>query len=67
MKLSVEYTAAERRLIGGQAAGKTVRSLEWSESDDGGDGYWVMTFTDDTEICFSRMMAELARNGIAGA
>lgn len=49
------YTAEQRRQIAAQAAGKTVASLEW-EDDEG--GYWVMTFTDGSEISF-RFMAEL--------
>jgi hypothetical protein len=39
-----------------QAKGKTIASLEW---DDEGD-YWVMTFTDGSEICWAETMAERA-------
>ena len=52
------YSAEQRRQIAEQAAGKTVESLEWSAEPDGSDGYWVMTFTHGSEICF-RFMAEL--------
>lgn len=41
------------------AKGKTIESLEWSEEPDGGDGYWVMTFTDGSEITWSLSMAEV--------
>lgn len=51
----MEYTTEQRRQIIADAAGKTVESLEW-EPDQG--GYWVMTFTDGSEISF-RFMAEL--------
>jgi hypothetical protein len=59
----VNWTAEQREQIGAMAAGKTVRSLEWSEPDrnspfDEIGPYWVMTFTDETELCF-RLMSEL--------
>lgn len=38
--------------------GKTIKSMEWC-SDDGFGGYWVITFTDDSEISFNRLMAEV--------
>jgi hypothetical protein len=38
--------------------GKTVDSLVWQPPQDGDDGYWVLNFTDDSEICFNRLMAE---------
>jgi hypothetical protein len=41
--------------ISAETKGKTVRSLEWSESDndtDGVGGYWVITFTDGSVIAF---------------
>lgn len=37
-----------------EAKGKIIKSLEYVEEDH----YWVMTFTDETEICF-RFMAEI--------
>lgn len=39
--------------------GKIVESMEWSPSDGNGGGYWVITFSDSSEICFNRMMAEV--------
>lgn len=51
------YTQEQRGQITAQATGKTVESLEWE--DDAG-GYWVMTFTDGSEMSF-RFMAELVR------
>jgi hypothetical protein len=42
----------------GQSSGKIVVSLEYDHGIGNDDGYWVMTFTDGTEITF-RFMAEL--------
>jgi hypothetical protein len=53
----MKYTPAQRKQIGEEAAEKQVESLEYE--DGPGAGYWVMTFTDGTEISF-RFMAELA-------
>ena len=53
----MEYTPAQRKKIGEDAAGKTVETLEYE--DGPGAGYWVMTFTGGSEISF-RFMAELA-------
>ena len=50
----MEYTDEQRKLIGQEAVGKTVESLEWDDVDRN----WVITFTDETEFCF-RFMAEL--------
>lgn len=52
MSMSEEAKASTCEAI----KGKTVASMVWEP--DGG-GYWVMTFTDDSEICFNRMMGEL--------
>jgi hypothetical protein len=52
----MRYEPAMRQQISADARGRTIRSLEW---DDPG-GYWVMTFTDGSEITF-RFMAELVR------
>lgn len=52
----MRFTEQQRRQIAEGAAGKTVESLQWEEEPD---GYWVMTFTDGTEISF-RFMAELS-------
>lgn len=49
---------AWRQAVSDGAMGKVIASLEWSAGEDGEDGYWVMTFTDGTEICFDRTMAE---------
>lgn len=54
----MEYTAEQRRQISGQSSGKIVVSLEYDHGIGNDDGYWVMTFTDGTEITF-RFMAEL--------
>jgi len=63
----IRYTEEQREQISAQAAGKTVESLAfeppaWTPgevhfADD--TGYWVMTFTDGSEISF-RFMAEMA-------
>jgi hypothetical protein len=52
------YTQEQRERLSREAAGKTVESLEWSPPDASGGGYWVMTFTDGSEVSF-RLMAEL--------
>ena len=49
----MKWTAEQRQQISDQAAGKVVESLDYE------DDYWVMTFTDGSEISF-RFMAELA-------
>ena len=48
------YTDEMRTRMAEDVKGKVVKSLEWDKED----GYWVMEFTDGTELCF-RMMAEL--------
>lgn len=40
-------------------AGKTVASMALSPEDSSGPSYWVVTFTDGSEICFDRLMAEV--------
>jgi hypothetical protein len=54
----VTYTKEQRESLSREAAGKVIKSLEWSAEPDGSDGYWVMTFDDDSEISF-RLMVEL--------
>jgi len=56
--MAIKYTAQQRQQIIDEANGKTIKTLEWSSDEDGSNGYWVMTFTDDSEISF-RLMAEL--------
>ena len=46
-----------REAVTRNAAGKTVADLAFDEDGD----YWVLSFTDGTEICFNRTMAEYAR------
>jgi len=48
------YTNEQRQIISEEAKGKTVNSMEWDDVDN----YWVITFTDESEICV-RLMAEL--------
>ena len=48
------YTDEMKKRISDDAKGKIVESLKWDEVDK----YWVMTFTDGSEICV-RFMAEL--------
>lgn len=50
----MSYTPEMRRLISEEIKGKTVESLEWTDSNG---GYWTMTFTDGSEISF-RFMTE---------
>lgn len=50
-----DVTRARLRLLLGEGAkGKTIESLTWDEEG----GYWVMKFTDGTETCWNRNMAE---------
>ena len=51
---AMEYTEDQRQNIIAESAGKVTDSLEW----DSVGKYWVMTFTDGTEVCF-RFMSEL--------
>lgn len=48
------YTEEQRKQIAKAAKGRKVRSLEFETEGQ----YWVMTFTDESEISF-RFMAEL--------
>jgi len=50
------WSDEQRRRISEEARGKTVESLEYEP----GGAYWVMTFTDGSEISF-RFMAEMVR------
>ena len=50
----MKYTAAMIAEIEAAATGKVVESLVHDEVGD----YWVMTFTDGSELCF-RLMSEL--------
>jgi hypothetical protein len=63
--MTVKFTPKQRADISADAKGKVIESLEWEESDpsnpaDLESGYWVMTFTDGSEMSF-RFMAELFR------
>lgn len=60
----MQYTEAQRRRVSEDAKGKTIESMEWEPEGPGG-GYWVMTFTDGSEISV-RLMAELANPGGGG-
>lgn len=44
-----------RAAVSADAKGKFITALDWCE-DMG--GYWVMQFSDETQICFHRTMAE---------
>lgn len=48
------YTEEQRKQISATAEGKTIRSMEWDDVDK----YWVITFTDESEITV-RLMSEL--------
>lgn len=54
----IKYTEEMRERIARDAVGKTVGSLEYEDGDVDSGPYWVMVFTDGTEIAF-RFMAEL--------
>lgn len=49
----MKYTPAQRERISQESKGKVIESFEWDDVDH----YWVMTFTDGTEMCV-RLMAE---------
>jgi hypothetical protein len=55
--MTFRYTDEQRAKIAAEARGKMIDLLQW-EPDGPGGGYWVCTFTDETEISF-RLMAEL--------
>lgn len=54
------YTDEERAHIGAEAKGRVIEQFYWSAPaiDDEVGGYWVMEFTDGTEMAV-RLMAEL--------
>lgn len=63
----MQYDQKQREQISAEAKGKTVQTLEWSEEKNDGEGvggYWVITFTDGSEISF-RLMAELVNSWTA--
>ena len=49
-----QYTKEQRDTIHKEAIGKKVTDLEWDDEDK----YWVMTFDDNSEICF-RFLSEI--------
>jgi hypothetical protein len=58
-KEAIAYTNEQREMISKQAKGKIIESMEWE-----GD-YWVITFTDGSEISL-RLMAELEQDKALG-
>lgn len=52
-----QQLATWRERVSADAIGKRIKTLEWCPHDG---GYWVLTFTDASEISFSRTMAEIA-------
>ena len=50
----MRYTKEQRESIIKESIGKTVTEMEYVEDDN----YWVMTFSDGSEMSF-RFMAEL--------
>jgi len=50
----MKYTKEQRELIIEEAKDKVVYSLEYDELEE----YWVMTFTDESDMSF-RFMSEL--------
>lgn len=51
----MRYSDEQRKRISDESKGKTIETMGW-EPDDG--GYWVITFTDGSELSV-RLMAEL--------
>lgn len=54
----MDLTDEQRAEISREAKGRTIETLEYEPPGDDLPGYWVMTFTDGTEISF-RLMLEL--------
>ncbi len=52
--MGMKYDKSMRDRISQDAIGKIVESLEWDDEEC----YWVMSFTDGTEISF-RLMTEI--------
>lgn len=49
----MRYTPEQRSRIAQESVGKVIESFEWDDVDC----YWVISFTDGTELCV-RLMAE---------
>jgi hypothetical protein len=55
--MSFRYTEVQRAALADDAKGKTIAAMTWEPEGPGG-GYWVLAFTDGTEMSV-RLMAEL--------
>lgn len=51
----MQYNKEQRERISTEAKGKIIETMEYDEEG----GYWVITFTDGSEMTF-RFMAELS-------
>lgn len=56
-----KFTPELRRRFSEESKGKVVESIEYDDVED----YWVITFTDGSELAI-RLMAELAVERIVG-
>lgn len=57
----MQYSAEQRQQMIAEAKGKVIASLSYDDfSPDPSEHYWVLSFTDGTEMCF-RFMSELVR------
>jgi hypothetical protein len=54
----MKLTDEQRAEISKEAKGRTIETFEYELPGDGLPGYWVMTFTDGTELSM-RLMIEL--------
>jgi hypothetical protein len=54
----MKYTPEQRESLIQQAKGKVIESMEWFDDD----GYWLIAFTDGSEMCV-RLMAESEPGG----
>lgn len=54
----MNYSEEQRVLIGSEIKGKTIAAMYWSDGLPPIGGYWVLEFTDGSEMCV-RLMAEV--------
>lgn len=53
--MGIPYTSEQRERMTYESKGKVIDTMEWVSEDE----YWVIEFTDGTEMCV-RLMAELS-------
>lgn len=55
-------TDKQRQQISAESKGKIIESMEWDDKDK----YWVITFTDSSEMCV-RLMADIVMAAAAAS